>query len=58
MKSIRILGCRVDAIGRDAAVERVAFAKESGTVILSLGAAAEGTPFTVSGWDTGYLEGA
>jgi hypothetical protein len=42
----------------DAAVERVAFAKESGTVVLSLGAAAEGTPFTVSGWDTGYLEGA
>jgi len=42
----------------DAAAERVAFAKEDGTVVLSLGAAAEGTPFTVSGWDTGYLEGA
>ncbi len=42
----------------DAAAERVAFAKEGGTVVLSLGAAAEGTPFTVSGWDTGYLEGA
>ena len=42
---------------RDAAAERVAFAKEDGTVVLSLGAAAEGTPFTVSGWDTGYLEG-
>ena len=42
----------------DAAAERVAFAKESGTVVLSIGAAAEGTPFTVSGWDTGYLEGA
>ena len=42
----------------DAGAERVAFAKASGTVILSLGAAAEGTPFTPSGWDTGYLEGA
>jgi hypothetical protein len=42
----------------DAGAELVAFAKASGTVILSLGAAAEGTPFTPSGWDTGYLEGA
>jgi uncharacterized cupin superfamily protein len=42
----------------DAAAERVAFAKENGTVVLSLGAAAEGTPFTVVGWDTNYLEGA
>ena len=41
---------------RDAAAERAAFAREDGTVVLSLGAAAEGTTFTVSGWDTGYLE--
>ena len=41
----------------DAAAERVAFAKEDGAVVLSIGAAAEGTPYTVSGWDTGYLEG-
>jgi quercetin dioxygenase-like cupin family protein len=40
----------------EAAAERVAFAKEDGTVVLSLGAAAEGSAFTPSGWDTGYLE--
>jgi hypothetical protein len=39
----------------DPAVERVAFAKEDGTVVLSLGAGAEGT-FSHSGWDTNYLE--
>jgi hypothetical protein len=42
---------------REPSVERCAFAKESGTVVLSLGAAAEGTPFVVSGWDTNFLEG-
>lgn len=40
----------------DASAERVAFAKKDGTVVLSLGAAAEGTAFVPSGWDTGYLE--
>ncbi len=41
----------------DATVERVAFAKEDGTVVLSIGAT-RGTLFEPSGWDTGYLEGA
>jgi hypothetical protein len=41
----------------DAGVERVAFAKEDGTVVLSIGAT-RGTLFEPSGWDTGYLEGA
>jgi uncharacterized protein YjlB len=37
--------------------ERVGFAKEDGTVVLSLGAP-RGTAYEPSGWDTGYLEGA
>ena len=41
----------------DASVERVAFAKEDGTVVLSIGGT-RGTLFEPSGWDTGYLEGA
>jgi oxalate decarboxylase/phosphoglucose isomerase-like protein (cupin superfamily) len=43
---------------RDAGLERVAFAKQDGTVILSIGAAAEGKAFSPAGWDTSYLEGA
>ena len=43
---------------RDVAVERVAFAKAESTVVLSIGAAAEGQAFTPAGWDTSYLEGA
>jgi hypothetical protein len=35
----------------------VAFAREDGTVILSIGAAAEGNAFKPAGWDTSYLEG-
>jgi hypothetical protein len=42
---------------RDAAVERVAFAKTESTVVLSIGAAAEGQAFTPAGWDSSYLEG-
>ena len=42
---------------RDPSVERAAFAKEDGTVVLSLGAAADGQAFTPSGWDSSYLEG-
>jgi hypothetical protein len=38
-------------------VERVAFAKADSTVVLSIGAAAEGQAFTPAGWDTSYLEG-
>ena len=41
----------------DPSVERVAFAQEDGTVVLSVGAGPEGS-FTHSGWDTGYLESA
>jgi oxalate decarboxylase/phosphoglucose isomerase-like protein (cupin superfamily) len=41
---------------RDAALERVAFAKQDGTVVLSIGAAAEGKAFSPAGWDTSYLE--
>ena len=37
--------------------ERVAVAKEDGTVVLSLGAT-PGEAYEPSGWDTGYLEGA
>jgi hypothetical protein len=43
---------------REAGLERVAFAKQDGTVILSIGAAAEGKAFAPAGWDTSYLEGA
>ena len=43
---------------RDPAAERAAFATTDGTVVLSLGAAAEGQAFTPAGWDTSYLEGA
>jgi uncharacterized protein YjlB len=42
---------------RDAGTERVAFAKEDGTVVLSIGAAAEGQAFAPAGWDSSYLEG-
>jgi uncharacterized protein YjlB len=42
---------------RDAGTERVAFATEEGTVVLSIGAAAEGQAYVPAGWDTGYLEG-
>ena len=42
---------------RDPKAERVAFAKQDGTVVLSLGAAARGTAYEPSGWDTSYLEG-
>jgi len=41
----------------DPLVERVAVAKEDGTVILSIGATLGGV-YEPSGWDTGYLEGA
>jgi hypothetical protein len=41
----------------DAGVERVAFAQEDGTVVLSIGAT-RGTLFEPSGWDTGFLESA
>jgi hypothetical protein len=41
----------------DPAAERVAFAKEDGTVVLSIAAGAPGTAFVPSGWDTQYLEG-
>ena len=43
---------------RDAAIERVAFATQDGTVVVSIGAAAEGEAFAPAGWDTSYLEGA
>ena len=42
---------------RDPNVERVAFAKTDGTVVYSIGAAAEGKAFAPAGWDTNYLEG-
>jgi len=42
---------------RDPGTERVAFAKEDGTVVLSIGAAAEGKAFAPVGWDSSYLEG-
>jgi hypothetical protein len=41
----------------DPSAERVAFAKEDGTVVLSIAAGAPGSAFSPSGWDTGYLEG-
>ena len=41
---------------RDATVERAAFAKEEGTVVLSIGAAADGQAYEPAGWDTSYLE--
>ncbi len=40
----------------DPLVERVAFAKEAGTVILSVGAT-PGKAYELSGWDTSALEG-
>jgi hypothetical protein len=40
----------------DPKAERVAVAKEDGTVVLSLGAE-PGKAYEPSGWDTGYLEG-
>ena len=41
----------------DPAVERLAVANETNTVVLSIGAAAEGQAFEAVGWDTSYLEG-
>jgi len=41
----------------DASAERAAFAKEDGTVVLSIAAGAKGQPFTPVGWDTSYIEG-
>lgn len=41
----------------DAAAERVAFAKEDGTVVLSIGST-PGKAYEPSGWDTSYLAGA
>jgi hypothetical protein len=41
----------------DPQAERVAFARREGTVVLSIGAAAEGQAFAPAGWDTSYLEG-
>ena len=40
----------------DPQAERVAFAQEAGTVVLSLGAT-PGAAYEPSGWDTSYLEG-
>lgn len=41
----------------DPNAERLAVATESGTAILSIGAACEGQAFEPAGWDTSYLEG-
>jgi hypothetical protein len=41
----------------DPKAERVAFAQEDGTLVLSLGAT-PGAAYEPSGWDTSYLEGA
>ena len=41
----------------DPSRERVAFAKEEGTVVLSIGSTT-GTAYEPSGWDTSYLTGA
>lgn len=41
----------------DPAVERLAVANETNTVVLSIGAAAEGKAFEAVGWDSSYLEG-
>ena len=41
----------------DPAVERLAVANETNTVVLSIGAAAEGEAFAPAGWDSSYLEG-
>jgi hypothetical protein len=40
----------------DPNVERLAFAKTDGTVVLSFSGAAEGKVYTPSGWDSSYLE--
>jgi hypothetical protein len=40
----------------DPKAERVAFAQEEGTLVLSLGAT-PGQAYEPSGWDTNYLEG-
>jgi mannose-6-phosphate isomerase-like protein (cupin superfamily) len=42
---------------RDPTVERLAVANETNTVVLSIGAAAEGKAFEAVGWDSSYLEG-
>ncbi len=41
----------------DGSAERVAFATEDATIVLSVGAGAPGEAFSPSGWDTDYLEG-
>ena len=41
----------------DPSVERLAVANETNTVVLSIGAAAEGRAFEPVGWDSSYLEG-
>jgi uncharacterized cupin superfamily protein len=41
----------------DPAAERLAVAEETNTVVLSIGAAAEGAAFAPAGWDSSYLEG-
>src|ERR1044071_583397 len=41
----------------DPAAERVAFATERGTAILSFGAGPAGAAYEPGGWDTSYLEG-
>jgi uncharacterized protein YjlB len=40
----------------DPAAERVAFARQDGTVVLSFGAAGAGEAYAPAGWDTSYLE--
>jgi uncharacterized protein YjlB len=42
---------------KDAGVERAGFATQEGTVVLSIGAAADGAAYVPAGWDTSYLEG-
>ena len=42
----------------DGSVERAAVATEDRTVVLSVGAGAEGRAYAPSGWDTSYLTGA
>jgi mannose-6-phosphate isomerase-like protein (cupin superfamily) len=42
---------------QDPATERLAVAEETNTVVLSIGAGAEGQAFAPAGWDSAYLEG-
>ena len=41
----------------DAGARRAATAKEDGTVVLAIGAAAPGRAYSPAGWDTEYLAG-